>query len=63
LLKAAGKFFGAFDIDRFDPHGTIAEILLRDLKRQAEARPISSDGAIECVRCFLQRRIGAQPAA
>ena len=51
FAQGRGKFFGAFDIDRFDPHGAIAEILLRDLGRQAEARPISSDGAIECVRC------------
>ena len=51
FAQGRGKFLGAFDIDRFDPHGAIAEILLRDLERQAEARPISSDGAIECVRC------------
>ena len=51
FAQGRGKFFGAVDIDRFDPHGAIAEILLRDLGRQAEARPISSDGAIECARC------------
>ena len=51
FAQGRGKFFGAFDIDRFDPHGTITEILFRDLKRQAEARPISGDSAIECLRC------------
>ena len=51
FAQGRGKFFGAFDIDRFDPHGAITEIFLRDLERQAETRPISSDGAIECVGC------------
>jgi hypothetical protein len=51
FAQGRGKFFAAFDIDRFDPHGAIAEILFRDLKRQAETRPISSDRAIECARC------------
>src|SRR6185295_4311709 len=42
-----GKLLAAFDIDRFDAHRTIAEILFGEFERQAKARPISGDCAIE----------------
>ncbi|MCP1846479.1 hypothetical protein J2R80_000302 [Bradyrhizobium sp. USDA 4541] len=50
LAQGRGKFVGAFDIDRFDPHWAIAEILFCDLGGEAETRPISIDGACERVR-------------
>src|SRR6185369_14484616 len=50
LAQGRGKLLGALDVDRFDPHRAIAEILFRDFERQAETGPISRDGAIECGR-------------
>src|SRR6185369_11412029 len=50
LVQGRGKLLGALDVDRFDPHRAIAEILFRDFERQAETGPISRDGAIECGR-------------
>ena len=50
FAQGCGKCLGAFDVDRFDPHGAIAEILFRDVERQAETGPIPGDGAIERFR-------------
>ncbi len=49
LAQRRAQFARAFDIDRFDPHRPIAQVLFGDLRRQAEACPISINGA--CVAC------------
>jgi hypothetical protein len=44
VAQGAAEFGGAAYVDRFDAHPAIAEILFRDSRRQAEARPKAARG-------------------
>ncbi len=40
------QFSGAFNVDRLNPHAAFLQVLLGEFRRDAEARPIASDGII-----------------
>ena len=44
LAQGSAEFLAALHVDRLNAHTTFTEIFLRDLRRQAEARPIGGRG-------------------
>ena len=51
LTQGGAEFDRTLNVDRFNAHTTVLEILLRDSGRQAEACPIAGHGAGGRARC------------